>query len=79
MRERGKREIQMDPHREVFWDTMQNQTSLIKRRIPLISNVISNQDVVNNDIITTDRFIDKILLDNISVDKQENVFYLIWI
>ena len=59
MRERGKREIQMDPHREVFWDTTQNQTSLIKRRIPLISNVISNQDVVNNDIITTDRFIDK--------------------
>lgn len=34
---------------------------------PLIHNVKSNQDVVNNVIIGTDRFIDcQILLDNVS-------------
>lgn len=34
---------------------------------PLINNVKSNQDVVNNVIIRTERFIDRqVLLDNVS-------------
>lgn len=39
---------------------------------PLINNVKSNQNVVNNVIISTDRLIDRqILLDNVSADNMK--------
>lgn len=42
---------------------------------PLINNVNSDQDVVNNVIISTDRFIDRhILLDNVSADNMKMSF-----
>lgn len=42
---------------------------------PLINDVKSNQNVVNNVIISTDRLIDRqILLDNVSADNMRMFF-----
>lgn len=44
-------------------------------KVPLISNVKSNQNVVNTVISSTDRLIDRqILLDNVSSDNMKMFF-----
>lgn len=51
-----------------------------KLKEPLINNVKSNQDVVNNVIISTDGLIDRqILLDNVSADDAKRFFFFFFL
>lgn len=54
----GERKRDRSSQSDALGQSAVNQTPLGKEKKPLINNVISNQDVVNNVIIRTDRLID---------------------